>query len=57
MPAKPVIHPDNRPSEKPAIPEPPNDGFPPEKDVSTPPPESDPKTGVHKKPDNLNTRV
>jgi hypothetical protein len=29
--------------------EPPDDGFPLEKDVSTPPPDSDPVSGKHKK--------
>jgi hypothetical protein len=47
MPAKP--DPDKRPPEKPLIPDAPNDGFPAEKDVSTPPPDSDTKSGEHKK--------
>ncbi|MEO5917841.1 MAG: hypothetical protein ABIS50_26650 [Luteolibacter sp.] len=38
-------------SAKPTIPDPSNDGFPPDKDVSTPPPDSDPKAGEHKKED------
>ncbi|MES2921332.1 MAG: hypothetical protein V4819_07290 [Verrucomicrobiota bacterium] len=41
MPEKPVHHPESRPPEKPLTPDPPNDGFPAEKDVSTPPPGSD----------------
>ncbi|MEO5714933.1 MAG: hypothetical protein ABIT37_15750 [Luteolibacter sp.] len=44
-------NPDTRPPAKPTIPDPPNDGFPPDEDVSTPPPDSDPKTGKHKKED------
>lgn len=40
-----------RPASKPLIPEAANDGFPVEKDVSTPPPGSDPVAGQHKKED------
>jgi hypothetical protein len=47
----PTIHPDNRPPAKPTIPEPPNDGFPPDEDVSIPPADSDVKTGAHKAQD------
>lgn len=51
MPAKPIVTPDTRPPAKPIIPDAPNDGFPVDEDVSTPPPESDVNTGVHKKKD------
>ncbi|MES2661391.1 MAG: hypothetical protein V4689_22415 [Verrucomicrobiota bacterium] len=47
MPAKP----DSRPPAKPTLPDPPNDGFPAEKDVSIPPPGSDAESGFHKKDD------
>lgn len=36
MAAKPTIRPDTRSPLEPTIPEPPNDGFPPDQDVSTP---------------------
>lgn len=39
------------PPEKPPIKEHAGDGFPSEKDVSTPPPESDVLSGTHKKKD------
>jgi hypothetical protein len=46
-----VPNPQENPPAKPIIPEPPGDGFPPEKDVSTPPPDSDVNKGRHKKPE------
>lgn len=39
---------EKRPPTKPPIPDAANDGFPKDDDVSTPPPESDVKAGVHK---------
>lgn len=51
MAEKPDPHAPERPASKPPIPEAPNDGFPIEKDVSKPPPGSDPVAGQHKKDD------
>ncbi|MES2438154.1 MAG: hypothetical protein V4584_03770 [Verrucomicrobiota bacterium] len=51
MPDKPNPDSTDRPPHKPLIPDPPNDGFPAEKDVSTPPPGSDVKDGEHKAKD------
>lgn len=42
---------EKRPPTEPPIPDAPNDGFPVEKDVSTPPPGSDVRAGVHKEKD------
>lgn len=41
--------PEKHPPEQPKIPDPPNDGFPADEDVSLPPPDSDVLTGRHKK--------